>query len=382
MGLQFGSGTEISYMLVTQGTGPTAVQNLYRNVGQVGGPAGAQTCTLSSSTLVSRDVVAQSSTVPLAATVTCTVSTATACAGTPPAYQTGWVTVAQVQSVSLPFTFAASNYKQNLYAVPSSGVNAGGGVVSNSPYSCGFATAGTGTYASALCFLDFTAWNTHTGTTPCGNGGQQITDGITNTPFTISFCLSTTGGPIVAAAIPTYTSPPTSQAFLGNTDPTSGQSFYTGIPGNPALYQNVEGTTSTITISNIQVLGTGGVPATNWNLVTGDAESTDSGESITWTAGWNAQSTIPAGSQIFTAINNSPTSAFGNACANPTVGNGLAYGNGLTGLGTATVECQASVSSDKTGTVMLSAPAPNTLTANLVGTGLEAVFMGILLPSS
>jgi hypothetical protein len=31
---------------------------------------------------------------------------------------------------------------------------------------------------------------------------------------------------------------------------------------------------------------------------------------------------------------------------------------------------------------MLSAPSPNSLTANLVGTGLEAIFMGILLPSS
>ena len=53
-----------------------------------------------------------------------------------------------------------------------------------------------------------------------------------------------------------------------------------------------------------------------------------------------------------------------------------------TGLGTASVECQASVSNVKTGTVMLSAPAPSSLTANLVGTGLEAIFMGILLPSS
>ena len=387
LGLQYANGTEVSYSLVSTGAGPTAVFNLYRYEGQMSGsPA---TCTSPSSTLVSHDVVAQSGHGAPSASVTCITTTPPTptpptCAGTPPAYQTGWESVSQVVNVSLPFTYAASNYKQTLYAVPSGGVNAsGGGVVSNSPYSCGFATANTGTYAQTLCFLDFTAWNTHTGTTPCGNGGQELTDGISNTPFTISFCLSTTGGPIVAAAIPTYTDPPTSEAFLGN------NGFYTGIPGYPALYQNVEGTTSIITITNIQVLGTGAVPATNWNLVTGDAESTDSGESITWTAGWSPGTTVPANQQGFSLIDNSlsPPSAIGNACANPTAGTGLGLGNGLTGVtnsgvGSATVECQASMSSDKTGTVMLSAPTPNSLTANLVGTGLEAIFMGILLPSS
>jgi len=375
LGLQYANGTEVSYALVTQGTGATAVQNLYRNLCQVNG----LTSTLTSSTLVSHDVVNQSGSGNPAASVTCSVATAPSCAGAPPAWQAGWVSVSQVESVSLPFTYVASSYKQNLFAVPSGGVNAsGGGVVSTPAYNCGFATQGTGNYASSLCFMDFTAWNTHTGTTPCGNGGQQITDGIANTPFIMSFCLSTTGGQIVAAAIPTYTNPPTSEAFLGN------NGFYTGIPGNPALYQNVEGTTSTITITNIQVLGSGGVPAANWNLVTGDAESTDAGESATWTAGWSAGSTIPAGQQIFSLINNSisPPSAIGNACANPTAGSGLTVGNGLSGIGTTTVECQASVSSDKTGTVMISAPAPNSLTANLVGTGLEAIFIGILLPSS
>jgi prepilin-type N-terminal cleavage/methylation domain-containing protein len=386
LGIQYANGTEISYSLVTQGSGPTAVNNLYRNEGQIS----AGVCALSSSTLVSHDVVAQTGTGTPSASLTCSTATAPSCAGTPPAYQAGWVSVSQVQNVSLPFMYVASSYKQTLYAVPSGGINAnGGGVVANAPYSCGFATANTGTYAQTLCFLDFTAWNTHNGTTACGNGGQQITDGIANTPFTISFCLSTTGGPIVAAAIPTYTNPPTSEAFLGNTNPITNQAFYTGIPGNPALYQNVEGTTSTITITNIQVVGTGGVPATNWNLVTGDAESTDAGESITWTVGWSPGTTVPANQQGFSLIDNSisPPSAIGNACADPNAGSGLGLGNGLTGVtnsgvGSATVECQASVSSDKTGTVMLSAPAPNSLTANLVGTGLEAIFMGILLPSS
>ncbi len=374
LGLQYANGTEISYALVTQGAGPTAAQNLYRNLCQV--TAGVPT--LTSSTLVSHDVVNQSGAGNPTASVACSTSSATSCAGSPPAWQVGWVSTSQVESMSLPFTYASSNYQQNLFAVPSGGVNTGGGGPVSSPaYSCGFATPNPqSTFATSLCFMDLTAWNTHTGATPCGDGGWQITDGIANTPFTMSFCLAVTGGPIVAAAIPTYTNPPQSEAFFGNSG------FYTGIPGNPALYQNQEGTTSTITISNIQVLGSGGIPATNWNLVTGDAESTDSRESITWTAGWNAGSTIPANQQVFTLIDNSSTSAIGNACANPTAGSGLTAGNGLTGLGTNTVECQASVDSDKTGTVMISAPSPNSLTANLVGTGLQAIFLGILLPSS
>jgi prepilin-type N-terminal cleavage/methylation domain-containing protein len=375
LGLQYSGGAEVSYSLVTVRTGPTSVLNLYRYEGQV--TAGA--CTLNSSTLVSHDVVNQATgSGPPSAIVTCANTTPIppACLGNPLPYETSWVSVAGVESISLPFTYVASNYKQTLYAVPSSGVNAtGGGQVGAPDYSCGFATPNTGTYASTLCFLDFTGWNTHLGTAPCGSGGQQITDGISGTPFTISFCLSTTGGAIVAAAIPTYTDP-ASAAYLGN------GGFYTGIPGYPALYQNVEGTTSTITITNIQVFGTGGVAATNWNLVTGDAESTDSGESLTWTAGWSAGSPIAAASQVFSLIDNSPTSAIGNACANSTAGSGLTPGNGLTGVGSATVECQASVSSVKTGTAMLSAPAPTSLTANLVGTGLEAIFLGILLPSS
>ena len=43
------------------------------------------------------------------------------------------------------------------------------------------------------------------------------------------------------------------------------------------------------------------------------------------------------------------------------------------------VECAAGVDEDKTGTVMLQAPEPTTLTVNMVGTGLQAIFLGFLL---
>lgn len=374
LGLRYPSGQWISYSLITQGAGPAAKQNLIRNVCQTvnGAPS------VLSSVVASHDVVSTSGTGSPSVTVTCTSSTPTppSCAGTPPAWSTNWVSTAQVVNVNLGLTYAASDYTQNLLATPTAGVNAAGGSTLNAPpFDCGFATPDTGTYASTLCFIDFSAWNPPQQGTPCANGGLQITDGITNTPFTISFCISTTGGPVVAASIPTYTDPPTSEAFLGN------NGFYTGIPGNPALYQNQNNTDSTVKISNIQVVGTGGVPATNWNLISGDAESTDQGESISWTAGWSPTTTILPANQVFTLVPNSPTSAIGNACANPTAGSGLNVGNGLTGIGTNSVECQASVSSDKTGTVMISTPAPSSLTVYMVGGGLEGMFMGILLPS-
>ena len=54
--------------------------------------------------------------------------------GNTPGYEAGWVSVAQVESVSLPITYAASSYKQTLFAVPSGGVNASGGGVGREPH--------------------------------------------------------------------------------------------------------------------------------------------------------------------------------------------------------------------------------------------------------
>ena len=52
----------------------------------------------------------------------------------------------------------------------------------------------------------------------------------------------------------------------------------------------------------------------------------------------------------------------------------------LTGLGTTTVKCSANVSRDKTGTPMIEAETPSSLTMTLVGQGLQAVFLGGFLP--
>jgi Tfp pilus assembly protein PilE len=268
----------------------------------------------------------------------------------------GWVSTVGITSVTFSITEPGSKYSYTLSALPGTSSSSSQlSTLATPTTSCGFATPGTGTYASTLCFVDFT------GFTASASGCQNVSAGIVNTPYIMTFCVSVSGGPVAGASIPTYFSPPTSEAFLGN------NGFYTGIPGKPALYQTSEGTTTTVTITNIKVLDSNGNPATGWEFVSGDAESTDSGESITWTSNQNL-SLLP----------DSTSSPIGNACAAPTKTNPSAVD--FTGLGTQTVECAATVSSDKTGTVMLEAPAPTSLTVTMVGSGLQAIFIGMLLP--
>jgi hypothetical protein len=178
---------------------------------------------------------------------------------------------------------------------------------------------------------------------------------------------------ITAVPLPTYAAPPTSEAFLGN------NGFYTGVPGNPALYTVENGSAAIVTITNIQVLSANNQVATNWELVTGDAESTDTSESITWSTHGSPTSSDKNLSLIW----NTPNSPVGNACNSTGQYAPPAYNatlNGLTGVGTPTVTCSASASTDKTGTPMLQATTPKQLTVTLNAGGLQAMFLGVLLP--
>ncbi len=151
--------------------------------------------------------------------------------------------------------------------------------------------------------------------------------GITHTSYTLTFCLNvqsvatatgtlvtgpigTNGGynGVAAVSFPTYP-----QAFLGN------NGFYTvSTSQHPALYQQNSGVgkTTTVTITNIEVSDTNERhAATGWELVTGDAETTDAGESMTWST-----------SNPNTPLNllpNTPSSPIGDACSNPVSPSGL-----------------------------------------------------------
>ena len=180
---------------------------------------------------------------------------------------------------------------------------------------------------------------------------------------------------IAAVPFPTYTCPGTngtgSEAFLGN------NGFYTGVSGDPGLYTVKEGSQAVITITNIELLGSNGQAATGWQLVTGDAESTDgSSEWIIWQS-----------NQKLSLLANSANSPIGNACGSSGQYAPPSYNNtssGLSGVGTTTVECTNPAGSsgvNHTGTPMLQTATPSSLTVTLHGSGLQAMFLGVLLPT-
>ena len=302
---------------------------------------------------------------------------------------TGWIGTASVTGVTFTTTGAGKlPYAYTVVAVPqASSTPSQPTTVGSSNSSCVFAT-GSGTYTSSLCFVDFSSWNSYNGVSSasCPGQGLAMSAGITNTSFTLTFCLnvqsvSTSSGSAVtgplgnntgyngvsAVSFPTYP-----EAFLGN------NGFYTvATSQHPALYQVVSGMTTTATITNIEVSDKNdGTPATGWELVTGDAETTDAGESMTWSTG-NANTPL-------NLLPNTPTSPIGDACSNPVSPSGLTGVNISTYVGSQTVGCASSTSDTthaRTGTVMLESPAPTQLTVTMVGTGLEAMFLGVLLPS-
>ncbi len=350
----------VSYVVVQSGT----TWNLVRQFCSSGYSTPANP-NPTSSTVISYDVPSN-----LASPVASIASGAPS--GTSPG--TSWVSTQYVTGVAFPISEPNSNFSYTLDAVPaaSSGVAATGKpLVPASTSGCNFATPGTGYYASTLCFIDFSALT--------GNNMLAATSGCLETSvplpggYTLYFCIGITGSTLAPSPLPTW-----QNAFLGNTcggstSCSNGTPFYTGVTGQPALYQT-EGGTTIITLSGISVTTPLGVPATGWELVGADAESTDDNESISFTAGWPPTWT---GNTTLNILNNdesydTPSDPVGNACNS---GAGLTTSNG--GL---TVTCVgASTTYVKTGTAMVEATMPSTLTTTLVGGGLEAAAFGLLL---
>ncbi len=156
-------------------------------------------------------------------------------------------------------------------AASSSTSNSGSPVNSQATTNCYKAAAGTGPLANNLCFVDFT---------PLLNPAYMA---VAETPGTclemsaslgpnydydkLFFCVSITepnGSNPTTGATPTDPEPwpvPTySGAFFGNLVTVNGNSyaFYTGIPGNPAIYERVKSNSyadlTNITFSHISVV--------------------------------------------------------------------------------------------------------------------------------
>jgi hypothetical protein len=259
---------------------------------------------------------------------------------------------------------------------------------------------------------------------------------IADSPDLLQFCLSvspTNSTTVEPQGIPTYddvSQGGNSQPYLGN------NGFYQGIQGEPAISQRPQptdvcgtsgqpactfvganGALTTLTFTGIQVTNASGQPATNWVLVTGDAESTDSGE-------WNVYSNTTTPSPVtWQILPNSTTSFYGNSCydtqdsangnsglfkytgtvpptdssvGDPSAGTGLSANDTALPItasqpysqyptNAASVGCESDVQLDKTGALMLAAPEPSgssgaqSMSITMQAGGYQAVFVGVLL---
>ncbi len=207
---------------------------------------------------------------------------------------------------------------------------------------CDFADAGSGAYSNSICWFDLTGYNAATASSANGQTMRQNLPG----GYTLTYTITAIGSTVAASTLPTWQG-----AYLGNT--ASGVGGYYGISGRPALYQAAAGTT-TLTLTGITLQDSSGTAVSGFALVGADAESSDNGESITWTSN---KTLVPIG-------------PLGNACRGTLVwsnGNKTALCNGLQSGAT------------KTGTAILYSQDPTTFTQTMVGGGLQAVGFGVMV---
>lgn len=333
--------------------------------------------------------------------------------------QTGWQSAQGVTNVTLTITenegqngATADTYTYTLVGLP--GASTSAGTVSTIPPTvspgCSFANVGTGTYANQLCFADFSYNNPLNWTPPTGTC-QNMSLPIKNTPDTLSFCIrESIAGDLAPHIIPTYYSPSgdDSEAFLGN------NGFYSGIPGEPALYQQNSGALDTVYFTNVQVKDSAGHAATGWTLVTGDAESTDTNEwlqftsNLNWSILYNNGTSDPYGNDCYDQNDTNNVGLLQYTGPQPPTTNqtvqtnqnglqgslitsfkaplptGAAYYPNTANTGVNSVLCEAGQQLNKTGTIMVEAQqgasvTPQTLTVTMKGAGLQAMFLGVLL---
>jgi len=140
---------------------------------------------------------------------------------------------------------------------------------------------------STFCWLDFTGYND---TTARSSGGQNfsfaLSDGSSLT-LNLRVVKNSGGGGTVMDNV---AAPSWSGAAMGN-------SSFIGIAGNPVLYTDTSGSNVTVTLRNISITPPGGVTATTgWAIVAADAESSNDGESLSFTtngAGWLMLQKVP-----------------------------------------------------------------------------------------
>ncbi len=306
VGLQWGQDstgayqTVVSYVVVpTQATVAPykATNSLVRNLCT----SGAST-TPTSTRVISHDVAAPVTSCPNSPNPACTVTFNPTGFIAP---NTAWASTQGLYGVFLNIVAPGSSYTYTLSGLPSAGPSTGAASqiqLAPNPAGCNLASPNSGSYSSVLCFADFTGFtNTNSNDAYCANGtGQHMTLSIADSPDILQFCVTYTGG----TSCPTQFRPTTTQARTATTArPTSATTVSTRDPGQSPLYQMANGAYSVVTFTNIEVTNAVGEPATGWELVTGDAESTDTGEWISFTS-----------NLTWSILPNTSSSLYGNSC--------------------------------------------------------------------
>ena len=189
----------------------------------------------------------------------------------------------------------------------------------------------------SYCWLDFSGFNA---TTANANAGQNFSFTLGD-GSTLTLNLRATTKNLNAVAAPSW-----SGSAVGN-------SAYIGIPGTPVLYTTAGGSV-TVTLRNITITPPGGVTASGgWAIVAADAESTNNGESVSFTTngnGWDLMQSVPAAS-------------------------GSTYPT-LAGQGTATVS-EAGAAGTVGAYIFSSANSPTQVSSTMVAGGLQGVMFAV-----
>jgi prepilin-type N-terminal cleavage/methylation domain-containing protein len=409
------SQTVVSYVYLQTGTSNTWYLERYACSGNGSGEFVA-----SNSTTLAYNLPAPTSSTAAAASITC-VSNVAAQKCSSAMAASGWVLSQYISSVTLTVTeppigtATTGSYLYNLTSSPaasSANNTIGSPVNTQATTTCNKAATGTGPLANNLCWVDFTplsnAADLAVAETPTSCLEMSASLGPNYNYDKLFFCLNISepnGSNPTTGATPTDPEPwpvPTyAGAFFGNL--VSGQAFYTGIPGEPAIYERVKSTSyadiTTLTFSHITVVTGSNALATNWAIVSADAESTDGtttiaadDESLAWTADVPL-SVVPNDIAVFDGGSSFPYPA-GNACLSNQPVSGLVGGvgtstpdtitcNSLMPLGNNTYEEETGA--QKTGTAMVEATTPTTMTITLTSgangvDGLQGIVFGMFLP--
>jgi Surface adhesin CshA non-repetitive domain 2 len=207
---------------------------------------------------------------------------------------------------------------------------------------CGYGTGAT--QAATLCWLDMSAYNFAQSSTVAGQPMTVSLPGVHD-----RLHRHDPGQPRATVQL----AAPSGVSDLGGA--YNGNHAYTATPGKPALYQTTNGGGDVVTLTNITVTDSTGTPVSGYGFVVADAESTDTGESTTYS------SNVPL-KQISASTAQFPY-----------------CGQGLAGVGTTTATCvggQTGGTSD--GAIVLQADTPTQISAALVGSGLQAVAFAIV----